>query len=37
MMGMQGTETSVMEGGAASGVNTTKNTDTSMVTTYVEP
>jgi hypothetical protein len=38
MMSMQaGTETSVMEGGAAAGVNTTKNTDTSMVTTYVEP
>ena len=30
------TETSVIEG-AATGVNTTKNTDTSMVTSYIEP
>ena len=37
MMSMQATETSVMEGAAAAGVNTTKNTDTSMVTTYIEP
>ena len=37
MMSMQGTETSVMEGAAAAGVNTTKNTDTSMVNTYIEP
>lgn len=36
MMSMQATETSVMEG-AAGNVNTTKNTDTSMVATFVEP
>jgi hypothetical protein len=36
MMSMQATETSVMEG-ATGNVNTTKNTDTSMVATFVEP